>query len=35
MIIKEYKIFENKIQIEEEQSKLLDMAIDTGELDFL
>lgn len=35
MIIKKYKLFENKIELDEERSKLLEMAIDTGDLDLV
>lgn len=35
MIIKKYKLFENKIGLESDQEKLLDLAVDTGELDLV
>ena len=35
MIIKEYKIFENKLDIEEKKTNLLELAIDTEELELV
>ena len=35
MIIKKYKLFENKLELDEEKSKLLDLAIETGDLDLV
>ena len=35
MVIKNYKIFEDKLQIQEEMSTLLELAIDTQELDLV